>query len=57
VRGQFSWNAGGNAIGLDAKGADQRFSVGEGRLSLLNRDGTPEAAHSANRVLTLVPRP
>jgi uncharacterized lipoprotein NlpE involved in copper resistance len=54
VRGQFTWNAGGNAVALDAKGGGQQFSVGEGRLSQLNRDGTPVMASSANRVLTLV---
>ena len=55
VRGEFTWNAGGTAIALDAKGGGQRFSVGEGRLTLLNPDGTPDQSPSPNRVLTLVP--
>ena len=54
VRGKFSWNAGGSAIALDAKGSGQQYSVGEGRLSLLNRDGTPGGTLSPNRVLTRV---
>jgi len=54
VRGQFTWNAAGSAIALDQNGNGQQFSVGEGRLSQLNRDGTPVLASSANRVLTLV---
>ena len=57
VRGRFTWQASGNAISLDASGGRQQYSVGEGRLSLLNRDGTPEGSQSPNRVLTLVPRP
>jgi len=54
VRGQFTWNAGGSAVALDPNGNAQQFSVGEGRLLQLNRDGTPVLASSANRVLTLV---
>lgn len=55
ARGRFSWNAGGNAIALDANGDGQRFAVGEGRLSQLNRDGSPTGTQSPNRVLTMVP--
>jgi heat shock protein HslJ len=54
VRGKFSWNAAGNAITLDVNGSGQRYAVGEGRLSLLNRDGTPDGISSPNRVLKLV---
>jgi heat shock protein HslJ/uncharacterized lipoprotein NlpE involved in copper resistance len=54
VRGQFAWDAGGNAIALDANGDGQRFAVGEGRLSQLDRDGSPAGTQSANRVLRLV---
>ena len=54
VRGQFTWNAAGSAVALDPNGNGQQFSVGEGRLSQLNRDGTPLLASSVNRVLTLV---
>lgn len=54
VRGLFSWNAGGNAIALDAKGSGQQYSVGEGRLALLNHDGTPGGTLSPNPVLTRV---
>jgi len=55
VRGRFAWDAGGNAIALDANGDGERFAVGEGRLSQLNRDGSPTGAQSPNRVLTKVP--
>jgi heat shock protein HslJ len=54
VRGRFAWNAGGNSITLDAPGDGRRFAVGEGRLSLLDRDGTPGTATAPNRVLKLV---
>lgn len=54
VRGQFTWNAAGGAVVLDAAGGGQQFAVGEGRLTLLNRDGTLASSSSANRVLTLV---
>jgi len=54
VRGKFSWNAAGNAITLDVTGNGQRYAVGEGRLSQLNRDGTPDGTGSPNRVLKLV---
>jgi heat shock protein HslJ len=48
VRGRFTWQPSGNAITLDARGGAQQYSVGEGRLSLLNHGGgTPV-------VLTLV---
>jgi hypothetical protein len=57
VRGQFTWLPGGNTIALDAQGSGQHFSVGEGRLVSLNRDGSPAGPSSANRVLTLVPKP
>lgn len=53
-RGRFTWHPGGNAIALDASGFGHQFSVGEGRLSLLNRDGTTEGSQSPNRVLTRV---
>jgi uncharacterized lipoprotein NlpE involved in copper resistance len=55
VRGQFTWNAAGNAIVLDTKGGEQRFAVGEGRLTLLNRDGSTQPPTAPNRVLKLVP--
>ena len=55
ARGQFTWNDAGNAITLDAKGGGQRFAVGEGRLTLLNRDGSREPPPAPNRVLNLVP--
>jgi uncharacterized lipoprotein NlpE involved in copper resistance len=57
VRGQFTWLPGGTTIALDAQGSGQRFLVGEGRLVSLNRDGSPVGPSSANRVLTLVPKP
>jgi len=55
VRGQFTWNTTGNAITLDANGGGQRFAVGEGRLTLLDRDGSSAPPPAPNRVLTLVP--
>jgi heat shock protein HslJ/uncharacterized lipoprotein NlpE involved in copper resistance len=57
ARGQFTWNAAGSAVQLDAAGGGQQFAVGEGRLTLLNRDGTPLAPSATNRVLTLVAPP
>jgi uncharacterized lipoprotein NlpE involved in copper resistance len=57
VHGQFTWLPGGNTIALDALGNGQSFSVGEGRLLSINRDGSPTGPSSANRVLTLVPKP
>ena len=54
VRGRFTWDAGGDAIALDSNGDGQRFAVGEGRLSQLNRDGSPSGAQSPNRVLMRV---
>ena len=54
VRGNFSWNAAGNTITLDAGGGGQQFRVGEGRLLQLNRDGTAPAWNTPSRVLTRV---
>jgi heat shock protein HslJ len=46
--GQFTWQPDGNSIALDATAGAQRFAVGEGRLILLNSDGSrPEAAGAA----------
>lgn len=54
-RGQFSWQANGNVIALDANGGGQQFAVGEGRLSSLNLDGSREPAGAPNRELTVLP--
>ena len=54
VRGQFTWDAGGGAIALDASGGGQRFMVGEGRLLLLQPDGTRRPPDAPAAVLTLV---
>jgi heat shock protein HslJ len=54
VFGQFTWHASGNAIALDANGGGQQYAVGEGRLILLNRDGTRPDPQASNRVLTRV---
>jgi hypothetical protein len=52
--GRFTWHASGNAISLDTNGGSQQFSVGEGRLILLNRDGTRPDPQASNRVLARV---
>jgi len=54
-RGKFTWQPGGNAITLDANGGGQQFAVGEGRLTLLDRDGARPGPQAPNRVLKLVP--
>lgn len=53
-RGRFTWHASGNAISLDANGGGQQYAVGEGRLILLNRDGTRPDPQASNRALTRV---
>lgn len=53
ARGQFSWNAAGSTITLDAAGAGQQFRVGEGRLLQLDRDGSAPPWDAPYRVLTL----
>jgi len=52
--GRFTWHASGNAISLDTNGSSQQFSVGEGRLILLNRDGTRPDPQASNRMLARV---
>jgi heat shock protein HslJ len=43
--GQFTWQPDGNTIVLDASGGAQGFAVGEGRVIVLNSDGShPDAA-------------
>ena len=43
--GQFTWQPDGNSIVLDASGGGQGFAVGEGRVIVLNSDGSrPDAA-------------
>jgi heat shock protein HslJ len=43
--GQFTWQPDGNSIVLDASGGAQGFAVGEGRVIVLNSDGSrPDAA-------------
>lgn len=53
AHGQFSWNAAGSTITLDAAGWGQQFRVGEGRLLQLNRDGSAPPWDAPYRVLTL----
>jgi uncharacterized lipoprotein NlpE involved in copper resistance len=55
THGKFTWQADGNTIVLDANGANQRYTVGEGRLILLNNDGSYSDPNAPNRVLTRVP--
>lgn len=54
ARGQFTWQAGGAVIALDANGGGQRYAVEEGRLIALNRDGTRPQPQEASRVLRRV---
>jgi heat shock protein HslJ len=45
AKGQFTWQPDGNTIVLDANGGTQGFVVGEGRVIVLNSDGSrPDAA-------------
>jgi heat shock protein HslJ len=53
--GRFTWQPDGNTIVLDSAGAGQQFSVGEGRLILLNPDGTKPGPDAADRSLQKVP--
>ena len=53
ARGQFSWNAAGSAITLDASGRAQQFQVGEGRLLQLNQDGSSPGWNATHRVLAM----
>jgi heat shock protein HslJ len=55
VNGSFTWQANGNVITLDEQGGGQQFSVGEGRLSLINDAGNGES-RTANLVLMMVPQ-
>ena len=54
VRGPFTWDAGGSSIALDASAGGQRFMVGEGRLLLLQPDGSRRPPDAAPAVLKLV---
>lgn len=53
VRGSFSWNAAGTTVTLEGEGGGQQFRVGEGRLLLLDRDGSAPPWNTPHRVLTL----
>jgi uncharacterized lipoprotein NlpE involved in copper resistance len=53
VSGVFRWQPSGNAITLDERGGRQQFSVGEGRLTLLQPEGGASQSPAANLVLTL----
>lgn len=53
--GRFTWQPDGSTIVLDDAGAGQRFSVGEGRLILLNADGSRPGSDAADRTLQKVP--
>jgi heat shock protein HslJ/uncharacterized lipoprotein NlpE involved in copper resistance len=53
VSGVFTWQPSGNAITLDERGGRQQFSVGEGRLTLLQPEGGASQSPAANLVLTL----
>ncbi|MBN8507745.1 MAG: copper resistance protein NlpE N-terminal domain-containing protein [Burkholderiales bacterium] len=55
VQGRFAWNAAGNTVTLDAAGANRQFRVGEGRLLLLDRDGSVPSWSAPGRVLTRRP--
>jgi len=53
VSGMFTWQPRGNAITLDEHGGRRQFSVGEGRLTLLQPEGGASPFPAANLVLTL----
>lgn len=54
VKGQFTWQPDGNSIVLDASGGGQGFAIGEGRVIVLNSDGSrPDAAGAS--LLQLAP--
>lgn len=55
AHGQFTWNAAGSAITLDAAGAGPQYQVSEGRLIQLEMDGSVPAPSTHNRVLMKVP--
>jgi heat shock protein HslJ len=55
VSGRFTWQPDGNTILLDSAGAGQQFAVGEGRLILLNPDGTKPGSDAVDRSLQKVP--
>ena len=55
VSGRFTWQADGNTIVLDDAGAGQQFSVTEGRLILLNADGSRPGLDAADRSLQKAP--
>lgn len=56
VHGSFTWQANGNAITLDEQGGEQQFSVGEGRLTLINHGAGHGGSQAPNLVLTMVPQ-
>jgi len=49
----FTWQPSGNAITLDEHGGRRQFSVGEGRLTLLQPEGGASGFPAADLVLTL----
>jgi heat shock protein HslJ len=55
VTGSFTWNANGNAIGLDEQGGRQQFFVGEEHLTLVNYGEEMAGSRASNPVLTKVP--
>jgi len=55
VSGRFTWQPDGGTIVLDDAGSGQRFSVGEGRLTLLNTDGSRPGPDAADHILQKVP--
>jgi heat shock protein HslJ len=55
VSGRFTWQPDGGTILLDDAGSGQQFSVGEGRLTLLNTDGSRPGPDAADHILQKVP--
>jgi heat shock protein HslJ len=56
--GQFTWQPDGNTIVLDDSGGGQGFAVGEGRVIVLNSDGSrPDAAGASLMQLAAGGRP
>ena len=55
VTGRFTWQPDGSTIVLDNAGSSQQFLVGEGRLILLNTDGSRPGPEATDHLLQKAP--